>query len=49
LQPFVQPLYEKEREAFIAQYRSRLREAYPRRADGKTLFPFQRLFVVATR
>jgi trans-aconitate 2-methyltransferase len=49
LRPFVQPLDEQEREAFIAEYRARLREAYPRRADGKTLFPFQRLFVVATR
>ncbi|HEX3654066.1 MAG TPA: trans-aconitate 2-methyltransferase [Rhizomicrobium sp.] len=49
LRPFVQPLDEKAREAFIAQYRAQLREAYPRRVDGKTLFPFQRLFVVATR
>ena len=49
LRPFLQPLGEKERETFIAQYRARLREAYPRHADGKTLFPFQRLFVVAIR
>ena len=47
LRPFVQPLEADEREAFLAEYRPRLREAYPRRADGKTLFPFQRLFVVA--
>ena len=49
LRPFVQPLDAQEREQFLAEYSARLREAYPRRADGKTLFPFQRLFVVATR
>jgi trans-aconitate 2-methyltransferase len=49
LRPFLQPLEANECEEFLAQYRSRLREAYPRRADGKTLFPFQRLFVVAQR
>lgn len=49
LRPFMQPLEEEERKAFIAQYRARLRDAYPRRLDGKTLFPFQRLFVVASR
>jgi trans-aconitate 2-methyltransferase len=49
LRPFVQLLEEEERHAFIAQYRALLREAYPRRPDGKTLFPFQRLFVVARR
>jgi trans-aconitate 2-methyltransferase len=47
LRPFVQPLDNEEREAFFARYRTRLREAYPRRADGKTLFPFQRLFAIA--
>ena len=49
LRPFMQPLGADEREDFIARYRARLREAYPRRSDGKTLFPFQRLFVVAQR
>ena len=49
LRPFVQPLEPTEREYFIAEYRHLLREAYPRREDGKTLFPFRRLFVVATR
>jgi trans-aconitate methyltransferase len=32
-----------------ARVRARLREAYPRRADGATLFPFRRLFAVARR
>jgi trans-aconitate 2-methyltransferase len=49
LRPFVQPLDVEERQAFLAEYGARLRKAYPRRADGKTLFPFQRLFVIATR
>ncbi|MFL5236064.1 MAG: trans-aconitate 2-methyltransferase [Rhizomicrobium sp.] len=49
LRPFVQPLDNEERDAFLAQYRTQLREAYPRRADGKTLFAFQRLFAVALR
>lgn len=46
LRPFVQALEGAERDAFIDAYRARLREAYPRRADGTTLFPFKRLFAV---
>ena len=49
LRPFAQALEGEEREAFLAEYRNRLRIAYPRRADGKTLFPFRRLFAVARR
>jgi len=48
LRPFVQALDGSEQHDFIAAYKQRLNEAYPRRTDGKTLFPFQRLFVVAT-
>jgi trans-aconitate 2-methyltransferase len=33
---------------FLERYRQALRRAYPREADGRTLFPFRRLFVVAT-
>jgi trans-aconitate 2-methyltransferase len=33
--------------AFTARHGQKLREAYPRRADGATLLPFRRLFVVA--
>ncbi len=33
--------------AFEPAYGARLREAYPRRTDGRTLFPFRRLFFVA--
>ena len=32
---------------FLAAYRGRLRAAYPRHSDGYTLFPFQRIFLVA--
>lgn len=49
LRPFVQALEGAEREDFIALYKARLNAAYPRRADGKTLLPFQRLFVVAAK
>ncbi|MBB6252412.1 methyltransferase domain-containing protein [Nitrospirillum iridis] len=34
---------------FIERYRAALAAAYPRRVDGRTLFPFRRLFIVATR
>jgi trans-aconitate 2-methyltransferase len=37
-----------EREAFEQDYAARVRTAYPMRADGKTLLPFRRLFIVAT-
>jgi len=47
LRPFVNALEGAEREAYIAEYKKRLDRAYPMRASGKTLFPFQRLFVVA--
>lgn len=49
LRPFVQRLQGDEREAFLSAYRTRLRDAYPRRADGTTLFPFRRMFAVARR
>ena len=33
--------------AFEAEYRRRVAKAYPRQPDGRTLFPFRRLFIVA--
>ncbi len=48
LRPVLNGLKGAERERFLEIYRRRLREAYPRRADGKTLYPFPRLFIVAT-
>ncbi|MEQ9815136.1 MAG: methyltransferase domain-containing protein [Azospirillaceae bacterium] len=32
---------------FCARYRESLRALYPRRADGRTLYPFRRLFLLA--
>jgi trans-aconitate 2-methyltransferase len=48
LRPVIEALAGAELDSFIADYRGRLRAAYPRRADGITLFPFRRLFIVAT-
>ena len=49
LRPIMQALDDEHRAAFEAAYAARLRAAYPRRADGRTLFPFRRLFIVAQR
>lgn len=49
LRPFLEALPEEESKAFEARYAARLREAYPMEADGGTLFPFRRLFVVAVK
>ena len=48
LKQFLDALDASQRAAFEDDYAARLREAYPMRADGKTLFPFRRLFIVAT-
>jgi trans-aconitate 2-methyltransferase len=49
LRPVMEALDEKWFAAFEAAYAARLREAYPRRPDGRTLFAFRRLFMVAQR
>ena len=49
LRPVLNGLTGAELERFLEVYRERLREAYPRRADGITVYPFPRLFLVATR
>ena len=49
LQPFLAPLDETERAAFLATYQAAIAQAYPVRADGKRLLLFPRLFVVAAR
>jgi len=46
LRPFANALAGKEREDFLEEYRLRVGRAYPRRASGVTLYPFQRLFCV---
>jgi len=49
LRPFIDPLSEAQRAAFLAEYEKRIGEAYPARADGKCLLAFPRLFIVARR
>ena len=49
LRPFANALEGAEREAFLEEYKKRVAQAYPMRASGKTLYPFQRLFAVARR
>lgn len=48
LKQFLDALDPPERDAFEQDYAARLRVAYPMRADGRTLFPFRRLFIVAS-
>jgi len=47
LRPILDALAPAERAAFSEACGAKLRQAYPRRSDGKTLFPFRRLFLVA--
>jgi len=49
LKQFLDCLEEPEKSAFEADYRARVRAVYPPEADGRTLFPFRRLFLVAQR
>lgn len=49
LRPFLEVLNESERAGFYETYAGLVAEAYPTRADGITLFPFRRLFMVARR
>lgn len=49
LAPLLEVLDPGQRDAFEAAYAARTRQAYPRRADGRTLFPFRRLFIVLRR
>jgi len=47
LRPFLEPLDPAQRAAFRRAYAEALRPHYARRADGTTLLPFRRLFLVA--
>jgi len=49
LGPLLEHLGESDTQAFLEAYRRPIGEAYPRRKDGKTVLPFKRLFIVATR
>lgn len=48
MRPLLDALEGDEREEFLAEYSRRIADCYPPRADGRTLFPFRRLFIVAT-
>jgi trans-aconitate 2-methyltransferase len=48
LRPFLDALgTDAERERFAGEFLQGVREAYPKRADGRVLFPFRRVFAVA--
>ena len=47
LKPLLDLLDEKEADKFYQEYSERINHMYPRRSDGKTLYRFRRLFVVA--
>lgn len=49
LKPFVDPLPEALRAAFLEEYARRVAQAYGVRADGRRLLAFPRLFIVAKR
>jgi trans-aconitate 2-methyltransferase len=50
LRPFLDHLSsEAERLAFVWDYVELIRPEYPERADGRVLFPFKRLFLVASK
>ncbi len=44
--PILNRLDESERKAFIDDYTSRIKQAYPQQANGRTLFPFRRIFMI---
>jgi len=48
LRPFLEPLDEHERTAFLKKYEAAISLAYPALAGGTVLLPFPRLFFVAT-
>ena len=49
LKPLLDVLDEDEAQDFFAAYSALTQKAYPKRADGKTLYPFRRVFIVAKR
>jgi trans-aconitate methyltransferase len=49
LRPFLAPLTDSEKAAFLQEYHARISQAYPALADGTVLLPFPRLFIIATR
>ena len=48
LRPILNGLADPERKLFLTEYAKRLQAAYPVKADGRTLYPFRRLFMVVS-
>lgn len=50
LRPFLEKLpYIEAQNRFLADYLTEIKKAYPAQRDGRVLFPFRRLFVIAYR
>jgi trans-aconitate 2-methyltransferase len=49
LRPYLDLLDPEEAKAFLETYQDALAQAYPPRIDGKILFRFPRLFIVAVK
>src|SRR3984885_13536195 len=49
LRPFLQPLSEGERSAYLERYTAAIARVFTARSDGSVLLPFPRLFMVAIR
>ena len=49
LRPFLAPLSDAERETFLRRYRRDLAESYQEEEDGKVLFIYPRLFMLARK
>lgn len=49
LRPYLDALDDAARKGFLAAYAERIAAAYPLEPDGRVLFPFRRIFIVAER
>ncbi|WP_085901730.1 trans-aconitate 2-methyltransferase [Kiloniella majae] len=49
LRPFLDPLNDQERQAYLEQYLDKIKQAYRPLRDGRVLLTFPRLFIVAQR
>jgi trans-aconitate 2-methyltransferase len=49
LRPYLDALDDAAKKGFLAAYSERIAAAYAPQPDGKTLFPFRRIFIVAER
>jgi trans-aconitate 2-methyltransferase len=49
LRPYLEPLPDDQKKAYLAEYISRLKTHFPVQADGKVILPFPRLFILAVK